>query len=113
MKAFMRFLVEGVVVHADVLSKRMSIKVPDSLPRAMEQADEEKLVSAIDDIRNRAMILLLLRTGMRIGELLNTLLRDVNLKEQKIEIWEAQKKPLQEDVPCRSDYAAKMQIVIA
>ena len=37
------------------------------------------------------MILLLLRTGMRIGELLRTLLRDVNLKEQKIEIWEAQK----------------------
>ena len=90
-KAFMRFLVEGGVVYADVLSKRMTIKVPDSLPRAMEREDEEKLVSGIDDIRNRAMILLLLRTGMRIGELLNTLVRDVNLKEQKIEIWEAQK----------------------
>ena len=90
-KAFMRFLVEGDIVHSDVLSKRMSIKVPDSLPRAMEQEDEEQLVSVIDDIRNRAMILLLLRTGMRIGELLNTLVRDVNLKEQKIEIWEAQK----------------------
>lgn len=90
-KALMRFLVEGGVVHADVLSKRMSIKVPDSLPRAMEREDEEKLISVIDDIRNRAMILLLLRTGMRIGELLNTLIRDVNLKEQKIEILEAQK----------------------
>ncbi len=28
---------------------------------------------------------------MRIGELLNTLVNDVNLKERKIEIWEAQK----------------------
>jgi len=90
-KAFIRFLIEGGVVHADVLSKRMTIKVPDSLPRAIEPDDERNLVSVIDDIRNRAMILLLLRTGMRIGELLNTLVRDVNLKERKIEIWEAQK----------------------
>ena len=90
-KAFMRFLIEGGIVHADVLSKRMIIKVPDSLPRAMEREDEEKLFSVIDDVRNRAMILLLLRTGMRIGELLNTQIRDVNLKERKIDIWEAQK----------------------
>ena len=90
-KAFMRFLIEGSVVDADVLSKRMMIKVPDSLPRALEREDEEKLLYVIDDVRNRAMILLLLRTGMRIGELLNTLVRDVNLKERKIEIWEAMK----------------------
>lgn len=90
-KAFIRFLIEGGVVHPEVLSKRMVIKVPDSLPRAMELDDEKSLISVVDDIRNRAMILLLLRTGMRIGELLNTLVRDVNLKERKIEIWEAQK----------------------
>lgn len=90
-KAFIRFLIEGDVVHPEVLSKRMIIKVPDSLPRAMELDDEKRLISVVDDIRNRAMILLLLRTGMRIGELLNTLVRDVNLKECKIEIWEAQK----------------------
>ena len=90
-KAFMRFLIEAEVVHPEVISKRMIIKVPDSLPRAIEPDDEEKLLSVIDDVRNRAMILLLLRTGMRIGELLNTLVKDINLKEQKINIWEAQK----------------------
>jgi integrase/recombinase XerD len=90
-KAFMRFLIETEIVHPEVISKRMIIKVPDSLPRAIEPDDEEKFLSVIDDVRNRAIILLLLRTGMRIGELLNTLLRDVNLKEQKIDIWEAQK----------------------
>ncbi len=90
-KAFIRFLIEGEVLDPEVLSKRMSIKVPDTLPRAIEIDDEEKLLSVIDDVRNRAMILLLLRTGMRIGELLNTLVNDVNLKEQKIDIWEAQK----------------------
>ncbi len=90
-KAFLRFVIEAGVVDSDVISRRMIIKVPDSLPRAIEPDDEEKLLSVIDDVRNRAMILLLLRTGMRIGELLNTLVRDVNLKERKIDIWEAQK----------------------
>lgn len=37
------------------------------------------------------MILILLRTGMRIGELLNTLVEDVDLKTKKIEIYEAEK----------------------
>ena len=90
-KAFVRFLIETEVVQPEALSKRLTIKVPDSLPRAIEPDDEEKLLAVIDDVRNRAMILLLLRTGMRIGELLNTLVNDVNLKERKIEIWEAQK----------------------
>ena len=91
LKAFIRYQVEKGVVSSDVLVKRMTIKVPDSLPKAMEMEDEAKLLSVIDDIRNRAMILLLLRTGMRIGELLNTKVCDVNLVERKIEIWEAQK----------------------
>lgn len=91
LKAFIRYQIEREVVSADVLFKRMIIKVPDSLPKAMEMDDEEKLLSVIDDVRDRAMILLLLRTGMRIGELLNTQVRDVYLEERKIEIWEAQK----------------------
>lgn len=37
------------------------------------------------------MILVLLRTGMRIGEVLNTTVHDLNLKERRIEIFEAQK----------------------
>ena len=91
LKAFIRFLIGDGIVHPEVLSKRMIIKVPDSLPRAIELDDERKLLSVIGDVRNRAMILVLLRTGMRIGELLNTLVKDVNIKEQKIDIWEAQK----------------------
>ncbi len=91
LKGFIRYQVENGVISSDVLLRRMIIKVPDSLPKAMEMEDEAKLLSVIDDIRNRAMIVLLLRTGMRIGELLNTKVCDVNLVERKIEIWEAQK----------------------
>ena len=91
LKAFIRYQIEKKVISAEVLSKRMIIKVPDSLPKAMEIEDEAKLLSVIKHVRNRAMILLLLRTGMRIGELLNLRAHDIQLAEKKIDIWEAQK----------------------
>ncbi|MDB9822938.1 tyrosine-type recombinase/integrase [Deltaproteobacteria bacterium] len=89
--AFLRYLIDNDIILPDVLSKRLIIKVPDALPKAIEPDDSKRLVSVIDHIRNRAMILVLLRTGMRIGELLNTLVEDVNLKARKIDIYEAEK----------------------
>lgn len=89
--AFLRYLIDNDIILPDVLSKRLIIKVPDALPRAIEPDDSKRLVSVIDHIRNRAMILILLRTGMRIGELLNTLVEDVNINERKINIYEAEK----------------------
>jgi len=91
LNAFLRYLIERDVIRPEVLSRRMIIKVPDSLPRAMDPEEVRHLISVIDTIRDRAMILVLLRTGMRIGELLNTLVSEVNLKERKIEIYEAEK----------------------
>lgn len=91
LKAFIRFLIDRGTVRSEVLSKRLFVKVPNSLPRAMDPDDESKLLDVVKDIRDRAMVLVLLRTGMRIGELLNTLVSEVNLKERKIEIYEAEK----------------------
>ena len=90
-KGFIRFLADKAVVGSDVISKRLTVKVPDSLPRAMEPEDITKVVSIIDHTRDRAMMLLMLRTGMRIGELLNLRVEEVNLKERKVEIYEAEK----------------------
>jgi integrase/recombinase XerD len=91
MKAFLRFLIEKDILRPKVLSRRMMIKIPDYLPRAMDPNDVNKLLRVIDHDRDRAMIMVLLRTGMRIGELLNTLVEDVNVKERRIEIYEADK----------------------
>jgi integrase/recombinase XerD len=90
-KAFIHFLAEQEVVRGDILTRRLTVKVPDSLPRAMEPVDVRRLLSVIDNTRDRAMIVVLLRTGMRIGELLSLLVREVNLKERRIEIYEAEK----------------------
>ncbi len=86
LKPFIRQQVENGIISSEILQKRMIIKVPDSLPRAIEMEDEVKLLSVIDNVRDRALILLLLRTGMRIGELLNTQIKDINIKDRKIDI---------------------------
>ena len=91
LKAFLRFMVEREVVGEEVFPWKLKIKMPDSLPRALDPDDVKKLLAEEGSARNRAMILLLLRTGMRIGELLNTRVLDVNVEEQKILIFEGEK----------------------
>ncbi len=89
--AFLNFLIQRDVLHPDLLKRKLRIKLPDALPRAIDPEDVKQLLSVLKDPRDRALILTLLRTGMRIGELLNTRVQDLNLKEQCIEIFEAQK----------------------
>jgi site-specific recombinase XerD len=91
LKAFLRFMIERGVLHMDLLGRKMSIKVPDALPRAMDPDDVRRLIAVIEGVRDRAMIMVLLRTGIRVGELLNTIVEDVNLKDRRIEIYESEK----------------------
>ena len=89
--AFLGYLVEREIVHPDVTRKKMYIKVPDALPRAIDPEDVRRLLSVIKKPWDWAMILILLRTGMRIGELLDTRVGDINLRENRIEVYEASK----------------------
>ena len=90
-KAFLRFMIEEGVLEEEVFPWKLRIKMPETLPRAMDPEDVENLLSEEGSVRDRAMILILLRTGMRIGELLNTTVLDVNIEEQKILIYEGEK----------------------
>jgi site-specific recombinase XerD len=91
LRAFFRFLIDRGALSPELLLKKVKIKVPEALPRAMDPEDVKKLIKVVTDTRGRAMVLVLLRTGMRIGELLHTLVSEVSVKERKIEIYEAQK----------------------
>ena len=91
LKAFVRYLIGEGVVGPQVLLKRLTVRVADGLPRAIEAEDLRRLLGVMDHVRNRAMVMVLLRTGMRIGELLNTRVDDLLLEERKILIYEAQK----------------------
>ena len=89
--AFLGYAIDTGVVSAEVLARRIRLKKPETLPRAMDPDDVRQFISAIDNQRDRAMIMVLLRTGMRIGELLNTKMNDLHLKDRKIDIYEGEK----------------------
>jgi integrase/recombinase XerD len=89
--AFLGYLIQQGQVAREIRDRKIRIKLPESLPKAIDPEDVRKLLSVIRDVRNRALILVLLRTGMRIGELLSTQEMDVHLKERRIEIPQAEK----------------------
>jgi site-specific recombinase XerD len=89
--AFLHFLMEQDVIPGAVLKRSIKLKLPEVLPRAMNPADVRKLLSVIDDIRDRALLLLLLRTGMRIGEALGLRLNDLDIRDRKVHLFEGEK----------------------
>jgi integrase len=62
-----RFLIEKKIVGYELMERKMKLKLPDQLPRAMDPQDLSRLLSAI--------------------ELLNTKVDDVDLRQQKILIY--------------------------
>jgi integrase/recombinase XerD len=107
--SFLQFFTDRDVVHPKVLTRKIRIKIPEALPRAIDPEDIRLLLAAIGHTRDRAMILVLLRTGMRIGELLHTTLEDLNLKEKRIEIYQAQKNRVGRVVNIRDDARAVLK----
>jgi len=89
--AFLHFLMEQEVIAGSLLKRSIKLKLPDVLPRAMNPSDVRKLLCVIDDIRDRALFLLLLRTGIRIGEALGLRLNDLDVKGKKVHLFEGEK----------------------
>jgi len=89
--AFLRFLIEQDIIGERILKRKIKLKVPDFLPRAIAPGDVRKILGAIKETRDRALILVLLRTGMRIGEVLRLKVRDLDIRERKIHIYEGEK----------------------
>ena len=89
--AFIVFLVDQGVLPHTIMQPKIKIKLPEALPRAIPAEDVQRILESITTVRDRALILLLLRTGMRIGELLGVKVSDINLTERKILIYVGEK----------------------
>jgi len=89
--AFLHFLMEQDIVPGSLLKRGIKLKLPDVLPRAINPSDVKKLLCVMDDIRDRALFLLLLRTGMRIGEALGLRLNDLDIEGKKVHLYEGEK----------------------
>ena len=89
--AFVNYLVKSDILPQEILERKIRLRLPEALPRAIVFEDIKLLLAVVTEVRDRAMILLLLRTGMRIGELLNLQVSDINLRELKICIYLGEK----------------------
>jgi len=107
--AFLGYAIDSGVVRAEVLARRIRLKKPEVLPRAMDPDDVEQLLSVIENPRDRAMIMVLLRTGMRIGELLNTKIQDLHVRDRRIDIYEGEKNRLGRVVYLSDDAMSALQ----
>lgn len=89
--AFLKYLVDSDVLPDDILKKKIRIKLPEVLPRAIPTENLLQILLVIKGVRNRALILLLLHTGMRIGELLKVKMADIIPRERKILLYLGEK----------------------
>jgi integrase/recombinase XerD len=89
--AFLHFLIEEEVLPGTILKKRIKLKLPEALPRAIIPTEVKRLLSVIEDTQERALILILLRTGIRIGEALGLTLNDLDIRDRKIHLFEGEK----------------------
>ena len=108
--AFLHFLMEQNLLPLSLLRQRIKLKLPEVLPRAMHPADVKKLLSVIDDIRDRALILLLLRTGMRIGEALGLRLNDLDMQDRKVHLFQGEKNSMGRVVYLSDDVLSALKI---
>jgi site-specific recombinase XerD len=69
-----------------VLPKRHFIRQGRRLPRDVEDADVERLFAVIDSPRDRAMVLLMLRCGLRVGEVRALSLNDLYLRPTPVSL---------------------------
>ena len=92
--AFLHFLIEQNLIPGTAVKKPIRFKLPDALPRAIAPKDLRKLLCVIHNTRDRALILLLLRTGIRIGEALGLTLNDIDLRDRKVHLFQGEKNSL-------------------
>lgn len=89
--AFVNYLVGNDILPADILLKKIRLRMPEILPKAIPAEDVDRILRTIIKTRDRALILLLLHTGMRIGELLKVRLTDIVRSERKILLYVGEK----------------------
>jgi site-specific recombinase XerD len=80
--AFFTYLAdEDPALVCPVLPRRHFLRQPQRLPRPVKEDDLHHFFAVIEDARDKAMFILMLRCGLRIGEVASLLLSDLFLDE--------------------------------
>ena len=73
--------VEDEELACPVIARRHHVREPQRLPRPVGEAELKRFFAVIEDKRDRAMFLLMLRCGLRIGEVAALQMADLFLSE--------------------------------
>ena len=80
--AFYTFLADdNPSIICPVLDQRHFLRKPEKLPRSVPIDVQQQFFAVIEDVRDRAMFLLMLRCGLRIAEVANLQLPDLFLAD--------------------------------
>jgi len=113
-RKFFRFLLnQGLVERNPVLESHYLREREAPLPQAMTDEDVRHFLAVIGDKMDRAMFLLLLRSGLRIGELASLNLADVDLEQQTVRIERGEKNGRGRIVYFSSDAKAALEAWLA
>ncbi len=81
--SFYQFLAdEDPTIECPVLRHRHKLRGHQRLPRAVPKGEVDKLFAVIEDVRDRAIFLLMLRSGLRVSEVTRLRFRDLFLEER-------------------------------
>lgn len=79
LRSFLRFLGRD-----DIRKQIRSVKPPKTLPSVPKPEEIEKMIKAAGTLRDKLAIKLLSRTGLRVGELCNSHIQDIDLQNQRL-----------------------------
>jgi site-specific recombinase XerD len=90
---------------------RVSIRLPKPLPRSLKDGEVEKLLAVISDARDRAMFMLMLRSGLRVEEVAHLTVDAVEYRKRQVFV--ANGKGAKDRVIYLSDDAASALLLAA
>ncbi len=83
---YIYLIMEDLVTKNPVVIKRHYLKVPKSYPRNMSESDVERFFRSDLSIRDLAIFLLMLRCGLRTGEVTRLKVSDINFESQRLRV---------------------------
>jgi site-specific recombinase XerD len=83
-RLFFDYLIDEEEVSMENPVRKISIRLPKPLPRHLKDAEVEKFLSVITDPRDRAMFLLMLRSGLRVEEVAHLTLDAVEYRRRQV-----------------------------
>jgi len=91
LRSFLRFLCRQGYITQNYAKGVSSPKIPKKLPDILQIDEMDQLLTSVmketpEDLRNRAILELLYASGLRVGELSNLKLKDVDLRSRQISV---------------------------